>query len=164
MPGVFRFHRMQELAKKQGMTNRSLACAVDVNQGTVSRWVKGEAAPSPKFIARLAQVLDIEPSELYVVSETERNLSYHRVLAGYSLAQLAPMLGTSPVHLGRMEAGRSAIPSKVYDRLKEYLHLDDDQMSKAIRRSQAPRRKQAARPFVLEPITPPVSSEHRIGA
>ena len=47
MPGVFKYRKMQDLAKKQGLTNRALAAAVDVNQGTVTRWVKGEAAPSP---------------------------------------------------------------------------------------------------------------------
>ncbi|WP_142277717.1 helix-turn-helix domain-containing protein, partial [Mycobacterium timonense] len=73
MPGVFKYRKMSDLAKKQGLSNRSLAAAVNVNQGTVTRWAKGEAAPSPKFIARLAEVLAVEPSELYVVTETARN-------------------------------------------------------------------------------------------
>jgi transcriptional regulator with XRE-family HTH domain len=153
-PGVFKFRRMQELAKKRGLSNRSLAAAVKANQGTVGRWVKGEAAPSPKFIARLAEVLEVAPSELYEVSETERNLAYYRVLAGYSLAQLAPLIGTSPVHLGRMEGGRSSIPPKVHDKLKEHLNLDEDKMAKAIRRSQTRRRQPHSRPFEFIPASP----------
>lgn len=142
MPGVFKYRRMQELAKKRGLTNRSLAAAVKVNQGTVGRWAKGEAAPSPKFIARLADVLQVAPSELYVVPETERNLSYYRVIAGYSLAQLAPLLDTSPVHLGRMEAGRSSIPPRVLDKLKELLNVNEDLLDKAVRRAQSIHRRQ----------------------
>ena len=29
MPGVFKYRKMQDLAKKQGLTNRALAAAVD---------------------------------------------------------------------------------------------------------------------------------------
>jgi transcriptional regulator with XRE-family HTH domain len=159
MPGVFKYRKMQDLAKKQGLTNRSLAAAVHVNQGTVSRWAKGEAAPSPKFIARLAEVLGVDPSELYVVTETARNLAYYRVLAGYSLAQLAPLIGASPVHLGRMEAGRSSIPPQVRDKLKQHLNLDEERLAKAIRRSQTHRRRPVARPFEFVPIAPPATHQ-----
>lgn len=163
MPGVFKYRKMQDLAKKQGLTNRSLAAAVHVNQGTVSRWAKGEAAPSPKFIARLAEVLGVDPSELYVVTETARNLAYYRILAGYSLAQLAPLIGASPVHLGRMEAGRSSIPPQVRDKLKEHLNLDEELLAKAIRRSQTHRRHPVARPFEFVKVPQP-ATQHLIGA
>ncbi|GAT01883.1 MULTISPECIES: helix-turn-helix domain-containing protein [Mycolicibacterium] len=159
MPGVFKYRKMQELAKKQGLSNRSLAAAVKVNQGTVTRWAKGEAAPSPKSIARLATLLGVDPSELYVVTETARNLAYYRVLAGYSLAQLAPLVGTSPVHLGRMESGRSSIPPHMRDKLKEYLNLDEERLAKAIRRSQTPRRRPVARPFEFVPAAPPATRQ-----
>jgi transcriptional regulator with XRE-family HTH domain len=162
MPGVFKHRKMQTIAKKRGLTNRSIAAAVHANQGTVGRWAKGEAAPSPKFIARLAKVLEVDPSELYVVSETDRNLAYYRVLAGFSLAQLAPLIGTSPVHLGRMESGRSSIPAKVLDKLRELLNLDDDKMAKAILRSQMHRRQQVAEPFELIPASP--AARQLIGA
>ncbi|RFZ07566.1 helix-turn-helix protein [Mycobacterium marinum] len=159
MPGVFKYRKMSDLAKKQGMSNRSLAAAVHVNQGTVTRWAKGEAAPSPKYIARLAEVLGVDPSELYVVTETARNLAYYRVLAGYSLAQLAPLIGTSPVHLGRMEAGHSSIPPHVRDKLKERLNLDEEQLAKAVRRCRTNRRRPVARPYELLPIG---SSSHQL--
>ncbi|GAB7065977.1 XRE family transcriptional regulator [Mycolicibacterium sp. GF69] len=166
MPGVFKYRKMQDLAKKQGLTNRALAAAVDVNQGTVTRWVKGEAAPSPKYIARLAELLGVEASELYVVTETARNLAYYRILAGYSLAQLAPLIGTSPVHLGRMEAGRSSIPPQVRDKLKEHLNIDEDRLAKAIRRSQTRRRAPVARPLEPYEFVPAVQPTRRelIGA
>lgn len=159
MPGVFRYRKMQDLVKKQGLSNKSLAAAVHVNQGTVSRWAKGEAAPSPKFIARLAEVLQVDPSELYVATKTARNLAYYRVLAGYSLAQLAPLIGASPQHLGRMEAGRSSIPPQVRDKLKQHLNLDEELLAKAIRQSETHRRRPVARPFEFVPIAPPATHQ-----
>lgn len=162
IPGEFKYRKMQTLAKQRGLTNRSIAKAVQANQGTVGRWAKGDAAPSPKFIARLAELLEVDPSELYVVTETERNLSYYRVLAGYSLAQLAPLLGTSPVHLGRMEAGRSAISPATLDKLRQHLNLDEDKMAKAVLRSQMHRRQPTSEPFELIPAAPP--ARHLIGA
>ena len=107
MPGVFKHRTLARLAERKNLNNRSLAELVEANQGTVARWIKGEAVPSPSFIARLARVLDIPPGDLYQVAEAARGLAYYRVIAGYSLAQLAPKVGTSPVHLGRMEAGYS---------------------------------------------------------
>jgi transcriptional regulator with XRE-family HTH domain len=156
MPGVFKYRKMHSLAKKRGLSNRSLAAKVHANQGTVGRWAKGEAAPSPKFIARLAEVLEVQPSELYVVSEADQNLSYYRVLAGYSLAQLAPLLGTSSVHLGRMETGRSSIPPKFLDKLRELLNIDDDTLNSAVTRSQKiSRRRQNLGRYELIPNSAP---------
>lgn len=132
MPGVFKHRTLARLAERKNLNNRSLAELVEANQGTVARWIKGEAVPSPSFIARLARVLDIPPGDLYQVAEAARGLAYYRVIAGYSLAQLAPKVGTSPVHLGRMEAGYSAIPEHIRHRLQELLELDDETMKNAM--------------------------------
>jgi transcriptional regulator with XRE-family HTH domain len=136
MPGVFDYEKVANLFGTKGLTNRAVAEAVGANQITVARWAKGEAVPSPSFIARLAEALEVPPAELYKLKEAARGLAYYRVLAGYSLAQLAPKVGTSPVHLGRMEAGHSAIPDHVYERLQALLDLDDDTMQRAVQRSQ----------------------------
>jgi transcriptional regulator with XRE-family HTH domain len=132
MPGVFKHRTLARLVERKSLNNRTLADLVEANQGTVARWIKGEAVPSPSFIARLANVLEVPPGELYQVAETARGLAYYRVIAGYSLAQLAPKVGTSPVHLGRMEAGYSAIPEPVRQRLQELLDLDDETMTRAM--------------------------------
>jgi hypothetical protein len=52
------------------------AAQYELAKATVSRWAVGEAAPSPRFIGRLAEVLSVDPSELCVVTETARNLAY----------------------------------------------------------------------------------------
>jgi ribosome-binding protein aMBF1 (putative translation factor) len=132
MPGVFKHRTLARLVERKGLNNRDLAALVHANQGTVARWIKGDALPSPSFIARLAEVLAVEPSDLYRVAEAARGLAYYRVIAGYSLAHLAPKVGTSPVHLGRMEAGYSAIPDHVRQRLQEVLGLDDQTMKGAM--------------------------------
>jgi transcriptional regulator with XRE-family HTH domain len=135
MPGVFDYEKMASLFESKGLTNRAVAEVVGANQITVARWAKGEAVPSPSFIARLAEALEVDPAQLYKLKEAARGLAYYRVLAGYSLAQLAPKVGTSPVHLGRMEAGHSAIPDHVRERLQTLLDLDDDTMERAVHRS-----------------------------
>lgn len=132
VPGVFKHRTLARLVERKSLNNRNLAELVDANQVTVARWIKGEAVPSPSFIARLAHVLEVPPSELYQVAEAARGLAYYRVIAGYSLAKLAPKVGTSPVHLGRMEAGHSAIPEHVRQRLQELLELDDETMKNAM--------------------------------
>lgn len=155
VPGVFKHRKLARLAKSKSLNNRNLAELVEANQVTVARWIKGEAVPSPSFIARLAHVLEVPPSELYEVTEAARGLAYYRVIAGYSLAKLAPKVGTSPVHLGRMEAGYSAIPAHVRQRLQELLDLDDETMKNAMPDSHnSPAQRRAPRP-----AAPPVPRE-----
>lgn len=147
VPGVFKHRTLARLVERKKLNNRNLAELVDANQVTVARWIKGEAVPSPSFIARLAHVLEVPPSELYQVAESARGLAYYRVIAGYSLAKLAPKVGTSPVHLGRMEAGYSAIPEHVRQRLQELLELDDETMKTAMPGSRnSPAQRRAPRP------------------
>lgn len=158
MLGVFKYRTMTALAEAKGLDNRGLAAKVKANHITVSRWAKGEAVPSPSFINRLARVLEVPPAELYQVTETARDLRYYRVLAGYSLAQLAPNVGTSAVHLGRMEAGHSAIPEYVHGKLQEFLELDDETMSRAVRRST---KRQGKKSAVSAPSFELVRDDHR---
>lgn len=132
MPGVFKHHTLARLVEHKSLNTRNLAELVGANPVTVARWIRGAGVPSPSFIARLADVLEVPPSDLYQVTEAASGLAYYRVIAGYSLAQLAPKVGTSPVHLGRMEAGHSAIPERVRERLQELLGLDDVTMEGAI--------------------------------
>jgi len=133
MPGVFKYRKMIELAKKKNLGSSAIAERVGANQGTVNRWAKGVAVPSPTFIRRLADVLEVEPSELYKVAPKDQGLAYYRVLAGYSLAQLAPLVDISPVHLGRMETGNSAIPPRVCEALCTHLNIDAETIERAVR-------------------------------
>lgn len=154
VPGVFKHRTMTRLVKAQGLTNRSLAERVGANQSTVRRWANGDVVPSPKFIWRLADALGAATSELYQVTETGRDLAYYRVLAGYSLAQLAGKIGICSMHLGRMEAGHSPIPDYHHEPLRELLALDEETMERAVRRSQSRRtpapRQRPQKPVIFE--------------
>ncbi|SLH38753.1 helix-turn-helix transcriptional regulator [Mycobacteroides abscessus] len=132
---MFKNHRMGELADRLGYGNVELAETMGVDRGTIKRWLAGRATPSPSFLAQLADVLKVPAQELYEVPEANRNLAYYRVLAGYSLAQLAPDLGISPMHLGRIESGVAPVPNHLLDLLQRRLKLDDLTMSDAMDRS-----------------------------
>ena len=54
-----------ELRKKAGITSRDLAAAVGVNPGTMSRYEHGKiTAISPDMIAKISEVLGVEPQQL----------------------------------------------------------------------------------------------------
>lgn len=164
-PGIFKYRRMQELVEKKGLTTRALAAAVDADRVTVRRWAAGEAEPSPRFLVRLAEALGVQPRELYTPRTGRPVLAYYRVLAGYSLAQLAPLLGTSPVHLGRMESGHAAILPHVLEGLTEHLGLSKHdllELAKVVRIAAKNAPPPAAAPCRLE--LPPAAARELLRA
>lgn len=126
---------MNRLARDKGLSVRGLADRVEANVATVRRWAAGQVEPSPRHIKLLADVLGCEPDRLYVVPEAKRCLGYHRIIAGYSIAQLAPELGISSVHLGRLERGVSPLSECYRERLRELLGLDEPNMRLAEKRA-----------------------------
>jgi len=141
--------RIQELVAERGLTNVAVAAGVGAAKCSVTRWIQGQAVPEPKFLVGLARVLKVEPGDLYRVAPDRRDLTYYRIVAGYSLAQLGPLAGTSAVHLGRMEAGRRPIPEHLVPRLSELLDLDAEAFTAAVarirRRQPGPPRRRAPR-------------------
>jgi transcriptional regulator with XRE-family HTH domain len=144
---------MQELLRKNGFTNVFVADQISANKASVTRWIQGHAAPAPKFLVRLANVLNVDPGALYVVDPEQRGLAYYRVMAGYSLAQLAPLLGTSAVHLGRIESGQRPLPESLADRLRAHLKIDAATFTAALQRTRprppGPSRRRPRRTLVL---------------
>ena len=152
-PAPFNGRRMQELLAARGLTNVAVASNIGAAKCSVTRWIQGHAVPEPKFLVQLARVLKVDPGELYQVDPDRRDLTYYRIVAGYSLAQLAPMVGTSAVHLGRMEAGRRPVPEHLRPLLREHLNLDtatfNDALSRIrLRQPGPPRRRQQRRVFI----------------
>lgn len=56
--------RLKAYRLNKGLTQTELAQKAGVNQGTYSRWEKGELEPSPGNILRLAQCLDVSVEQL----------------------------------------------------------------------------------------------------
>ncbi|MGG7644795.1 helix-turn-helix domain-containing protein [Rhodovulum sp. YNF3179] len=49
--------RIRELRRRLGVTQQELACRIDVDQGTVSRWERGVERPRPARMAKLHTLL-----------------------------------------------------------------------------------------------------------
>lgn len=50
---------------KAGLTQAQLAAKAKVSAQQVSRWERGSAVPGPKVLGRIAEILGLDPGELY---------------------------------------------------------------------------------------------------
>ncbi len=65
---------LKELRKSKGFTQEELASKVNVVRQTVSKWEKGLSVPDADSLQRIAEVLDVEVSQLLGAKlETEEN-------------------------------------------------------------------------------------------
>ncbi len=65
---------LRELRKRKGLTQEELASKVNVVRQTVSKWEKGLSVPDADSLQKIAEVLEIEVSQLLGANiETEEN-------------------------------------------------------------------------------------------
>lgn len=65
---------LKELRKSKGFTQEELASKVNVVRQTVSKWEKGLSVPDADSLQRIAEVLDVEVSQLLGAKlETQEN-------------------------------------------------------------------------------------------
>lgn len=64
-------NRIKVALAEKGKTNRWLANELDKNETTVSRWCTNDAQPPLETLSRIAEVLDIEISELLQKSKPQ---------------------------------------------------------------------------------------------
>lgn len=57
--------RLEELRKKNSMTQSELAAMVGVQQNTVSQWESGKRNPTAPMLIRLAETLHCTIDEIY---------------------------------------------------------------------------------------------------
>jgi len=94
-----------------GLTQHGLARVIGVAGGErVSRWERGSSAPLPSQLARLAEALGVEISDLLV--EAPQDLRRLRLRAGLSAREVAGRAHLSLPTYVRWEAGHLAkLPS-----------------------------------------------------
>ena len=61
---IFDPARLRELRERRVMTQRELAVAASVRQGTIADIEAGKHKPRPTTIRRLAKVLGVQPEDL----------------------------------------------------------------------------------------------------
>ena len=69
---LFKFgNRLKELRKKNGLTQQQLADALDITKSTVSYYERGERAPSPEILIKLANTFHISTDYLLGIEKTD---------------------------------------------------------------------------------------------
>lgn len=113
MPTNFSIN-LKSLIKRQGLTQRSLASALNVTEATVSNWVRGtvNAPREMKIREQLCAALDASPAELFGYSD------------GYASRAFGSPLTSSPEsaflpYLGHAHAGEFADPLTIDDNVVE---------------------------------------------
>jgi transcriptional regulator with XRE-family HTH domain len=131
---------LRDARQRQGMTQRELGARVGVAGETVSHWECGSWVPPAHQVFRLARALRLDPWVLAeglgvempdrdaclraLDSADARDITWARMCAGLTRAQLARCLGVRSATVGRWEAGGSS-PRGVYRRrLEEVLGVE----------------------------------------
>jgi transcriptional regulator with XRE-family HTH domain len=79
--GVIEGHRIKSIRRRLGLTQKALAEAMKVDQGTISRWERGVEAPRPGRQAMLEKLLDVQDEHLALA----RARAFVRVNGGVKL-------------------------------------------------------------------------------
>jgi transcriptional regulator with XRE-family HTH domain len=55
---------LRQALEDSRMSGRALARSLDLSQGGIAHWLRGETAPKPATVARVERLLDLEPGTL----------------------------------------------------------------------------------------------------
>lgn len=105
---------LKSLIKRQGLTQRSLASALNVTEATVSNWVRGtvNAPREMKIREQLCAALDASPAELFGYSDGYASRSFGSPLISSPESAFLP-------YLGHAHAGEFADPLTIDDNIVE---------------------------------------------
>ena len=76
--------RLQELRKKQNITQEQLAATLGVNRATISKYESGVIMPPLKQLAKIAEVLNVSFTELFDIDFTEDMRAFVQTLGDYA--------------------------------------------------------------------------------
>lgn len=123
--GMFNAPIVRHLAAARKLSSKDLADLVGVHTTSIDRWLGGEVVPGPEAMVELARVLEVDPATLYVVPQSQRTLSYYRIIKGYSLRGLAVEAKIAHSSLNRYELGTARMSAKSKAKLVEALGIDE---------------------------------------
>lgn len=83
--------RIKEARKKAGLTQKQLGFKIGVSSVTITRYERGERAPSTDQLKKIASALNIPITALITDAESSR----HRSVWGYALNQKLTAIGCS---------------------------------------------------------------------
>ena len=63
---------LQSLRIQNGYTQANIAKLLGVTIPTVSSWERGLSSPSPKYVPKLAEVLNVSRKEIFLLTNTTK--------------------------------------------------------------------------------------------
>lgn len=105
-------------------------------ESRIGAWERGIDAPSATYIPTLAQVLGVEPLELFDVDPDAPPFTALRLAAGLTLQALAESTEVSYTSLHRMVRGVARLSDEVAGRLAAALGVSVEDLVAAIERDQ----------------------------
>lgn len=127
------------LRRAAGLTQSELAALIGSpsRELRVGEWERGEAQPHPRYLARLAAALDVDPVQLLDVDPDDPPLVALRLAAGLTLQAAAAAAGLSLSAYTRLEKGvvRSGPEPAAAQRLATALGISTERLAQSLAHS-----------------------------
>lgn len=118
-PGVLSPPAVRRAMQRLDLDVKRLAVRTGVSAVTVRSWLGGRTAPSPTRLARLAEVLELDVSDVTGVPAGLLGLTDLRVHAALTQAEAAKRIGVSRTSLSDYELGTSEPPATLFPLIAE---------------------------------------------
>lgn len=118
-PGALSPPAVRRAMQRLDLDVKRLAVRTGVSAVTVRSWLGGRTAPSPKRLARLAEVLELDVSDVTGVPAGLLGLTDLRVHAALTQAEAAKRIGVSRTSLSDYELGTSEPPAPLFPLIAE---------------------------------------------
>lgn len=98
---------------RMGLTAAQMGARLKVRESTVLRWETGASSPTPRHLALIAELLEVDPGDLMPhLSRRRPSLRDLRVLAALDLTAAAERSGLSRNVIVRLERGVTAVGNR----------------------------------------------------
>lgn len=120
--------RLEAARHAKGYTQAQLAIRVGLSISTISSYVLGKTTPPAPTLLKLADVLDVETTDLAPLSADPplRELIWH---AGLLVEDVAALIGRSQLHAGSIIRGDFPVPEP--EALADALNITSEQLDAA---------------------------------
>lgn len=117
--------------ERRGWTQADVAKAIGVTVGTISRWVRGKGAPSPRLFAALVANLGVPRSDMLLPLSPGADLAVLRTRAGLRQEDVAERLGVQTSDVSEMELGTGRVRDAWGVPLSDLYDVSLDQLARA---------------------------------
>ncbi|PQM45000.1 hypothetical protein C1Y40_04839 [Mycobacterium talmoniae] len=127
----FQRDRLIELREQAKMTPAELARLADLSPSTVASWERRDGAPDVARLVKVAEVLEVDFSELVDVPREEQMPSDLRIRKGLSQVELARQIGLSTTVIGTFERAEKRWNVVQASKIAAVLGVDIDDLHEA---------------------------------